>query len=178
MEEGWIDTLKQWTGFANCKVIFEQNENELSGEMVFLSLRLVSTVTFIIETTDGDVFGSYHSIIPTRQNCFVANDPNHFLFTLHNKYGTPHEQFKVLPHNHRLLDIFSGNDSWVMGVNNGYWIHSKSNRCFIPSCSANGDLHDGYYDPKRYSSKIFTGCIYPKRFTIKRLIGLEFYSNE
>ena len=178
MDEGWIDTLKQWTGYSNCKVIYDSETNELSGDMLFLSLRLVSTVTFIIETTDGDIFGSYHTIIPTKQNCFVANDPHHFLFTLKNKLNTSHEQFKVFSQNNRLLDIFAGKDSWVMGVNNGFWIHSKPNRCFITSSAANGDMHDGYYDPKKYTSKIFTGSVYPKRFTLKRLIALEFYPND
>ena len=170
--------MKQWTGYSNCKVIYDSETNELSGDVLFLSLRLVSTCAFIIETTEGDIFGSYHTIIPTKQNCFVPNDPHHFLFTLKNKLNTPHEQFKVFSQNNRLLDIYGGKDSWVMGVNNGFWIHSKTNRCFITSTAANGDMHDGYYDPKKYSSKIFTGSVYPKRFTLKRLIALEFYPNE
>ena len=31
---------------------------------------------------------------------------------------------------------------------------------------------------KKYGSRIFTGGIYPKRFTLKRLIAVEMYQND
>ena len=64
------------------------------------------------------------------------------------------------------------------GVENGFWIHSKPNKSYISSPSANGELDEGYEDPTQLGGIVFTGGIYPLRFTTKRVIGLEFLIDE
>ncbi|GAB1220368.1 hypothetical protein ENUP19_0052G0022 [Entamoeba nuttalli] len=177
IEEGWISTLQEWIGSKTCKLIYDSNEG-FTGDILWAILRIVNSVAFIIETTEGDVFGSYHSVIPTKQHYPVITDNAHFLFTFRNKINTGHIKFNVLSTNNKLLDIYKGSKSWVFGIEKGFWIHSKQNKSYIPSTCANGELTQGYEDPTGLGGIIFTGGVYPARFTTKRVIGLDFLIEE
>ncbi|EDR29213.1 hypothetical protein EDI_237750 [Entamoeba dispar SAW760] len=177
IEEGWITTLQEWIGCKTCKLIYDSNKG-FTGDILWTTLKIVNSIVLIIETTDGDVFGSYHSIIPTKQNYPVISDNAHFLFTFRNKMNIGHIKFNVLSTNNKLLDIYKGSKSWVFGIEKGFWIHSKQNKSYISSNCANGELTQGYEDPTGLGGIIFTGSIYPSRFTTKRVIGLDFLIEE
>ncbi|KAL7721845.1 TLDc domain-containing protein [Entamoeba marina] len=69
-------------------------------------------------------------------------------------------------------DVF-GDSSWVFGVQHAWWIHSQQNKSYVSSVSANGPLSCGYEDPLGYGGLIFTGGVYPLRFSVKRIVVLE-----
>ncbi|KAL7714673.1 hypothetical protein QTN25_007761 [Entamoeba marina] len=174
VEEGWISSLQEWIHCNNCRVLYVTTDN-FSGDRLWAALRLAGAVTIIIETTDGDVFGSHHTVLPIKQHSFVMNDTSHFLFTFKNKYKTGHVLFPLRTNNTNIniLDVYKGDSSWVFGVQHAWWIHSQQNKSYVSSVSANGPLSCGYEDPLGYGGLIFTGGVYPLRFSVKRIVVLE-----
>ncbi|ELP93102.1 hypothetical protein EIN_053470 [Entamoeba invadens IP1] len=172
IENGWVTSLEKWTGCDSCRVIYDST-NGFTADTLWGALRLANSVALIVETTENDVFGSFHGVIPMHQHFNVSVDSSHFLFTFSNKFNTGHVKFPVLPTNTKMLDVFKGYNSWVYGIEKGFWIHAQHNKSYVCSTSANGPLTDGYEDPTLMGGVVFTGSVYPQRFTTKRIIGLE-----
>ena len=88
-------SLKQWTGKAKATIIFDSTVDEFTGEVLFDAIKGKQNIALISFTTDGDVFGGYHSVAVTKQS-EEFYDPTIFAFSFesHGRCMTP-QRFMV-----------------------------------------------------------------------------------
>ena len=80
-----ISLLKQWTQKKTFSLLFDKSQSEFTRENICGILKGKKDVIILFESIDGDIFGSYHSILPNDLSEW-CNDSQHFAFTLRNKY--------------------------------------------------------------------------------------------
>ncbi|KAL7717203.1 hypothetical protein QTN25_005473 [Entamoeba marina] len=91
----YLPQLQQWTGHSHYRIIYNSKVDGMSTDTFNNRVCLKKKVMIMIFTTDGNLFGSYHSkrIPPTGGEGFVCDDSNHFVFTLRNPFNVPPTKF-------------------------------------------------------------------------------------
>ena len=132
----WISALKQWTGKQNIKILFDSTVDEFTHDGLFNKTRGKQDIALIAFTTDGDIFGVFHSVAATGQNQSFP-DPNVFVFSFesHGRCATP-QRFALKEHlkDKGNICVFktSANgfiDVWVEGGGVLFIGNEKSNAC-------------------------------------------------
>ena len=81
-----IEALKQWTGTSTATTLYDSDVECFSNRAVMDALQGRPNIALVAISTDGDVFGGFHSR-PVRRRSPHANDPDIFLFSF-RAYGS------------------------------------------------------------------------------------------
>ncbi|EDR26815.1 hypothetical protein EDI_252800 [Entamoeba dispar SAW760] len=146
LSKGYINTLKEspesfyflkrYTQLKSLSLIVEyQRNDEVTGEMLFKIVKDKKNIMFVITSTSGNVFGSFHSKIPQRMNSYVPEDNQMFVFSLKNSNKTGEICFTPRETNHHLLFFPKEKDElfYILGC----W-DIKTNDCVIDSVKYSG----------------------------------------
>ncbi|GAB1225627.1 hypothetical protein ENUP19_0257G0055 [Entamoeba nuttalli] len=128
--------LKQYTQLKSLSLIVEyQRNDEITGELLFKIVKDKRNIMFVITSTSGNVFGSFHSKIPQKMNSYVFKDKHMFVFSLKNSNKTGEVCFIPRETNHHLLFFPREKDSlfYILGC----W-DIKTNDCVIDSVKYSG----------------------------------------
>ena len=79
-----IDKLKEWSSKSSLHLLYDNKKTTFTREKCLEVLKNKSDVFIILEDTNGNMFGSYHHIIPNELGVW-ANDQQHFIFSLRNR---------------------------------------------------------------------------------------------
>ena len=151
-----VEALKQWTGKASAKVIYDSNTDEFTADGLFNKVKGKPNVALVGFTTDGDVFGGFYSVAVTEQD-EEFEDPNIFAFSFesHGRCETP-KRFPVKkewPGKNacvRLWKIpFNGFVTFGVDGVGGFWLGNEKSGsfCFNMSCEFEG-LEDSTFTGK------------------------------
>ncbi|ELP93004.1 hypothetical protein EIN_051890 [Entamoeba invadens IP1] len=163
------DILKSWTGLSQCTTIFDSENDELTARGVDSKITGKTNIVFLVEDTRGNVFGSFHGIIPPPDKLISSkDDPKHFVFTLKNPHNIPPTKFPVKDTNGDVLHVYDSSDCRnVFNVQSAFGVTCDS-KVFVYESIING-----------YTNLPPIGCRVlvndnNKFFDIKRLIILQF----
>ena len=124
----YIQYLKEWSGKETCTIIYSNENEELSARIVNSKIQGKKNLYFIIEDCQGNIFGSYHSFIPTEYEKKVhqQEDHHHFIFTLKNPYNILPTKYLPTEHNDHILSLYQNYDiNNVMNVQYCYGISTQ-----------------------------------------------------
>ena len=84
-----VERLLRWTGKARAAIIYDSAVDEFTDGGLFNAVQGKPNIALIGFTTDGDVFGGFHSVAVTEQD--KAHDPSIFFFSFesHGRCMTP-----------------------------------------------------------------------------------------
>ncbi|EDR22095.1 hypothetical protein EDI_041240 [Entamoeba dispar SAW760] len=166
--------LLQWCHANKFCIIYNSENQELSTKQVWRTLQGRINIITVICTTNGSVFGSYHSVIPKRQSSILCDDKKHFMFTLKNPFNVPPTRFKQNLKNENQLIIHRDiQNSWIFGVGYGFHIRGED-KSYIGSASGE-QLNRGYIDTVGLNSDIFNDSHYPSYFSFSRILFVQLY---
>ena len=80
----WVNALKEWTGKARAKVIFDSTVDEFTHHGLFNNVKGKRNIAVVGFTTDGDVFGGFYSVAVTEQGKRFF-DPIIFAFSFESR---------------------------------------------------------------------------------------------
>ncbi|ELP90548.1 hypothetical protein EIN_019470 [Entamoeba invadens IP1] len=106
LKEGqcYLPFLQGLTGFKQYKLLGEFDGKTLATpNKVFDLIESQKDIMFIITSTDKDIFGSFHHILPVIQGNYVVGDEQMKVFSLLNPEKTPPIYFKARKDNNHLL---------------------------------------------------------------------------
>ena len=66
--------------------VFNSDTKRIDSESIWMSIKGRKNIMFIIKDLKGNVFGSFHSVIPSQRGEYQGKDYNHFVFSLNNKF--------------------------------------------------------------------------------------------
>ena len=165
-----LNALKEWTGKSTVTIIYDSMVDEFTDECMFQTVRGKPNIAIVATTTEGDVFGGFHSVAVTEQNKQLY-DPNIFAFSFesHGRCMTPQRFYLSNESNGMAVGVFFKNNTlgrYVMfhGANGGLSIgNEKSNPwCFYQSQCLVG-VEDTTLAGKEDSEK----------FTCSRLVAIQ-----
>ncbi|BFU21671.1 hypothetical protein, conserved [Entamoeba histolytica] len=84
LNEEELSLLHQWTGKQKLHVFFNNKKERFTRENCLSILKNKTDIIILLETENGEVFGSYHHLVPQQFGNWV-NDPKHFVFAIRNK---------------------------------------------------------------------------------------------
>ena len=76
----YANSLKQWTGKATARIVFDSTVDEFMSECLFQMVKGKSNIAIIATTTEGDVFGGFYTVTVTERDKRLW-DPNVFAFS-------------------------------------------------------------------------------------------------
>ena len=90
-----IGALKEWTGKASARVVYDSRVDPFTDDGLFNKVKGRTNIALVGFTTDGDVCGGFYSVAVTRQKDHFF-DPNIFAFSFesHGRCMTP-QRFAV-----------------------------------------------------------------------------------
>ncbi|ELP94456.1 hypothetical protein EIN_047490 [Entamoeba invadens IP1] len=163
----YYNTLQEWTGMSEARVVFEGNN--LTPKLFWSLTKKLKNMMIVVETVDGYMFGSYHTVLPPTQDVWVNDDKQHFVFTLNNPTNYPPTRFAPLPTNGDLLFVYGDNDTEnVVWVNYCFWI-CMDNVVFLWH-----HFSEKYEDTSKLGGDLFVGVKdwdFPNE--IKKVVVLE-----
>ena len=167
-----LTRLLEWTGARDAFVVFESDVHQLTASAIWGVSRGRKNVAFVVETERGNVFGSFHAVLPKQQSMIVSDDARHFVFTMRNELNTGPMRFLQNETNENQLIIHRETlNDWIFGV--GYAFHIRGNdKSYIGSASGE-QLDRGYRDPLHLKSVVFNGTFYPNYFSVVRLLLVQ-----
>ena len=148
----YYEELKKWTKKSEASLIYEGCD--LTSKSFWEKCSNLKNMMIVVETTDGYMFGSYHTVLPKTQDVWVDKDDSHFVFTLKNPYSINPTMFEPIPENDNRLFVYGDNDNEnVVWVNYCYWI-CADNTAYLWHHFA-----DWYNDTTELGGNVFTGGI-------------------
>ncbi|GAB1222669.1 hypothetical protein ENUP19_0121G0020 [Entamoeba nuttalli] len=99
-----LESLKQWTNCTQFQIIYDTRVEEFTIQQIQRILYGKDNIVLLIQTVENDLFGTYHSQIPTKRivqqpqqfsNWIGKSDENIFLFSLNN-HNSPNNPLKFL----------------------------------------------------------------------------------
>ncbi|EDR27855.1 hypothetical protein EDI_028110 [Entamoeba dispar SAW760] len=167
----YLKQLSEWTNKTVSNIIYDSNINDNFNEVIISKGKNLNNLMFVIETDGGNIFGSYHTIIPPKPSQWVIRDKNHFVFSLLNPYGTKPIKFTPI--------IDECYPLWVYKSTPGLFCiqsfcHISTNKhCYINSRGWSGkSFNEMYNDTVGKDGKLFTKIVFPSHFGLKRLVVL------
>ena len=87
--------LKAWTGKTSAAIVYDSKRDPFTADGLFAAIQGRANVAVVGFTTDGDVFGGFHSVAVVKQNQQFI-DPSIFAFSFesHGRCATP-QRFEV-----------------------------------------------------------------------------------
>lgn len=169
----FLSTLKEWTQLNVKGIIYDSSSDTLSAATLLEKTLYHRNVMFIAKMGDS-IFGSFNSenvpYTEDKMNAFIENDCKHFIFTLQNTHNTP---MKFEPsYNDEFTSLYvygKANKRNVMSAPNAFFVNVGPNSYISKRC------FDYYNTPEGadIDATIFTGTVQPSRFTVDRLIAVE-----
>ena len=85
-----VNALKEWTGKTHGAVVYDSTVDPFTDDGLFERVKGKSNIALVGFTTEGDVFGGFHSVAVTVQSQQL-NDPAVFAFSFesHGRCATP-----------------------------------------------------------------------------------------
>ncbi|ELP83848.1 hypothetical protein EIN_197910 [Entamoeba invadens IP1] len=169
----YLKQLTAWTNKMTPSILFDSTVDAPTS--LFEKIRDKGNIMTVVETDGGNVFGSYHSVLPTKPSEWVVKDPNHFVFTLKNPFNggvNASQKFTpIRPDCYPLWIYKSGNALFCVQ----YFCHVSNNKqCYINSKEWSGKAFEEIYnDVSGKGGKLFTKTVYPARFGLKRFVCLS-----
>lgn len=167
----YLQTLSEWTGKVSSTIVFDSQVNESFENTIVNKASTYKNLMFIVETDGGNMFGSYHTMIPNKVCKWTVNDDRHFVFTLKNPYETQPMKFRPIVEESYPLWFYKNSTS-LYSVQSFCHI-STTKQCYIAGKQWAGKaFSDVYNDISGKDCKIFTKTQYPVKFGMKRLVVL------
>lgn len=166
-----LQKLSEWTGKVSSTIIFDSQINESFESSIIQKASTLKNIMFIVETDGGNMFGSYHTVIPNKVGKWAVSDDKHFVFTLKNPYETQPMKFRPIVEECYPLWFYKSSTS-LYSVQS--FCHITTNKqCYIAGKHWSGKaFSDVYNDISGKDCKIFTKTQYPMKFGMKRLVVL------
>ena len=166
-----VKALKEWTGKASARVIFDTIVDEFTDQSLFDKVNAKIDIAIVGFTTDGDVFGGFYSRAVTKPDELFF-DPNMFIFSFESngRCLTP-KRFVLKEGMKRYAFVtFYKNDS------NGMFVSFCGN--YWSLFSLGDDWSDFWSDRlseafEDMEDDTLTGDEYPERFTCVRLVAVQ-----
>ena len=167
----YLQKLTEWTNKVTSSIVFDSHVNQSFDKAIVQNANSFKNLMFIVETDAGNMFGSYHTIIPNKPGKWVVTDDKHFVFTLKNPYETQPMKFRPIVEETYALWFYKSSTS-LYSVQS--FCHISTNKqCYIAGKQWAGKaFSDVYNDISGKDCKLFTKTQYPTRFGMKRLIVL------
>ncbi|ELP94614.1 hypothetical protein EIN_497940 [Entamoeba invadens IP1] len=165
-----LSIVSSWVGHTRALRVFDSEHDELNSEALWNKIKGRRNLMFVVVTTEGNVFGSYHSIIPHSQGSWVSSDDDQFIFTLRNSSGTPPTIFRPKQMTHRLLHISkSTTKKKLVWISDAFKIQNDDKSYISSSFSR------FYNDEKDLGPSIFTNLVYPNTFSFSSFFVLHWF---
>ena len=140
-----VSALKEWTGKASARIIYDSIVDEFTDDGIFENVRGKENVAVVGFTTDGDVFGAFYSVAVTVQDKYIF-DPDIFAFSFesHGRCTTP-QRFVLKEKKKELAYVrFDKGDSQgfvYFGVygTSGFWLGKERSASFCRDMSRGFD---------------------------------------
>ncbi|EDR29929.1 hypothetical protein EDI_233910 [Entamoeba dispar SAW760] len=169
-EESPFKILKEWVQLGNKIVIFNSEQHEMMPHGLWNKVSGRKNIMFIVISEYGDIFGSFHGVVPTKQGEWVWEDSQQFIFTMKNQYGVNPIQFKPKTMTHSLLRISGKNNTKKMfWISDGYRVNGDGKGYISNSFSR------FYNDSTKIGPLIFTNSVYPNTFSIRSFFVIQWY---
>ena len=129
----YLTTLKEWSGYTTPTILYSTETEELSARTLNSKINGKRNLYFIVEDMNNNLFGSYHSHLPTEKEYkqHSSEDQHHFVFTLHNPHNIPPTRYYPTEHNDHISYLYQNDDiNNVFNVQYCYGIVSR-NKVFI-----------------------------------------------
>ena len=129
----YLSQLKEWSNHSNYTILYSTETEELSARTLNSKIKGKRNLYFIIEDTNNNIFGSYHSILPNEKEYkqHSSEDQHHFIFTLHNPHNIQPTRYYPTDHNDHISYLYQEYDiNNVFNVQYCYGIVSR-NKAFV-----------------------------------------------
>ena len=169
----WAHALRSWTGKTNISIVYDSTVNPFTAPELFQKIKDKPDIAIIALTSDGDVFGGYHSVAVSSQNW-----PNHdeklfvFSFVSHGRCSTP-QKFEVKAYKKSFGSVryrdhdFDGHFvEFTAGAAGGLSLGNEKSKTFCD------DLDDCF---ENIQKDTLTGKRNRETFTCTRLVALQLY---
>ncbi|ELP92179.1 hypothetical protein EIN_381460 [Entamoeba invadens IP1] len=165
-----MDLLSEWTGLTRSLKIYDSEIDELESNALWKKVQGRKNVMFVVVTNTGDVFGSFHGILPEKQGAWVREDKDQFIFSLDNNQGYQPTKFKPKSMTHQLLSIAKKNQKQKMfWISDAFRINSEDKSYISSSFSR------FYEDTTHSDGNIFTGSVYPLTFSVVSCVAFQWF---
>ena len=108
----YLEKLKEWSCHEKYSILYNAENEELSARLINSKIQGKSNLYFIIEDINGNLFGSYHTFIPSEKErkVNVTEDPKHFIFTLKNPFNIQPSLFTPKESNDHIISFYHDYD--------------------------------------------------------------------
>ncbi|KAL7711647.1 TLDc domain-containing protein [Entamoeba marina] len=169
----YFDYLSQWTSKNTFHVIYDSETYELSSRAINSTTKGLTDIIFLVETTDGNVFGSYTgtrvpSVKHIENNTFFGKDSSFFVFTLKNPHNTKPQKIMKRDCNKTMMFWNESNEFDAIISAILCFRISGTGKSMIMS-----QFSEFYEDLTGIGDDLFTGCHEPDTFSLNRLVVLK-----
>ena len=165
-----IQRIQEWVGKEKYTIIFDSEHHELTSRMFWSCLKGRKDILIVIETDEGYIFGSYHSIIPERQELCVENDPHHFVFTMKNPFNVPPTKFELKEGWKKSLYIYGDDQISDVFYVFGCYLICNNDESFIKKI-----FNYNYRHKHSVDAHVFVGKLWDSYFSLSRLVCVQFF---
>ena len=165
----YTEIIEEWTGKKIYQILYDTDIDEFSSRSFWRSIKGRTNIMIIIQTSKNYVFGSYHSLLPNRQEMYTE-DNEHFVFTIRNPKEYPPTKFMIKKEwNKKSLYIYGDDQISDVFFVFGCFLICNNGESFIKKIFNYTYKHDRDID-----ATIFVGNVWEEYFDVERLICVQF----
>ena len=165
----WVETFTA----QRARLVYDSSVHGLGGNQLWPHISGLARAAFVFKA-QGNVFGSYHSVLPEAQGVWVDEDPEHFVFTVKNPFNVAPTRFdQRRPIDDGVLFV-SKSSSELMNIGYLCFLASGAGSFIrLPQSGCPFSFSKGYTDHTNIGDVIFTGSTHPTLFELDQVLAFD-----